>query len=92
MHPFQVIQQPDSFLLQQKLQHDSLSMVLEVIYVLVGLSRLSAVQERSRLEAGVGKELWAEDGALGAPFFGSRVEKLVTQSWWQRTSCMSGFE
>lgn len=37
------------------------------------------MQERSRLEAGVGKELQAEDGALRAPFFGSRVEKLISQ-------------
>lgn len=54
-------------------------MVHEVICVLVRLSRLSAVQERARLEAGVGKALRAEDGALDAPFFGSRVEKFMSQ-------------
>lgn len=37
------------------------------------------MQERSRLEAEAGKELQAEDEALGAPFFGRRVEKLISR-------------
>lgn len=38
--------------------------------------RLSAVQERSELEPGLGKGLWVEDGALDVPFFSSRMYKL----------------
>lgn len=72
MHPFRVIQQPDSFI------RESLSMVPEVICVLVWLSRVSAACERSKLEAGIGKEFRAEDGPLGAPFFGSWVEKPMS--------------
>lgn len=41
---------------------------------------MPAEQKRFRLKSDVRKEPWAEDGALGSPLFGSRMEKLMIQT------------